>query len=63
MPLGRLAASFTSMLDLLQEVDATPTTQAVRDIGALRAALARAQGNWSALRSQLQAAGVNIASE
>jgi len=63
MPLGRLAASFTSMLDLLQEVDATPTTQAVRDIGAVRAALARAQGNWSALRSQLQAAGVNIASE
>ena len=58
VPLGRLPASFTSMLDLLQEVDATPTTQAVRDMGSLRAALARSRSSWAALKPQLSAAGI-----
>ena len=58
VPLGRLPASFTSMLDLLQEVDATPTTQAVRDLGSLRAALARSRSSWAALKPQLSAAGI-----
>jgi photosystem II stability/assembly factor-like uncharacterized protein len=52
MPVGRLAGSFESMLTLLQEADAAPTTQAVRDLAALRAALARSQAEWAAIRSQ-----------
>jgi hypothetical protein len=51
LPLGRLVGSFTSMLDLLQEPDAAPTTQAVRDLAALNAALARAQRMWTEIRS------------
>ena len=52
LPLGRLAGSFTSMLDLLQEPDAAPTTQAVRDLAALNAALARAQRMWTEIKTK-----------
>jgi len=51
-PLGRLAGAFTSMLELLQEPDAAPTTQAVRDLTALNAALARAQRTSSEIKTQ-----------
>jgi len=60
LSLGRLTGSFSSMLDLLQDADVAPTTQAVRDMAGLRAALSRVQTNWSALKSQLQAAGISF---
>jgi photosystem II stability/assembly factor-like uncharacterized protein len=60
MPLGRLSGSFSSMLDLLQDADVTPTTQAVRDMASLRAALSRAQANWNSLKPQLHAAGITF---
>ena len=60
LPLGRLAGSFSSMLDLLQDADVAPTMQAVRDMAALRVALARGQANWNVLKPQLQAAGVTF---
>jgi len=52
LPLGRLAGSFTSMLDLMQEPDAAPTTQAVRDLAALKVALARAQRTWTEIKTK-----------
>jgi photosystem II stability/assembly factor-like uncharacterized protein len=52
LPLGRLSGSFASMLDLLQEPDAAPTTQAVRDLTALNAALARAQRTWAEIKTK-----------
>jgi hypothetical protein len=52
LPLGRLAGSFTSMLDLMQEPDAAPTTQAIRDLAALNAALARAQRTWTEIKTK-----------
>jgi hypothetical protein len=58
IPLGRLAGSFTSMLDLLQDADVTPTPQAVRDLTSLRTALSRSRSGWEALRPQLRAAGI-----
>jgi photosystem II stability/assembly factor-like uncharacterized protein len=68
LPLGRLANSFSSLLDLLQDADVAPTTQAVRDMSALRAALARARLTWSTLRHQdvprletrLRASGITL---
>jgi photosystem II stability/assembly factor-like uncharacterized protein len=52
MPLGRLSGSFTSILDLLQDADVAPTTQAVRDMASLRAALVKARAAWSAINSR-----------
>ena len=51
LPLGRLVDAFTSMLGLLQEPDAAPTTQAVRDLTALNTALSRAQRTWTEIKS------------
>ncbi len=43
MPLGRLAGAFTQLLDLLQDADVTPSTQAVAAARDLQAALAKAE--------------------
>jgi hypothetical protein len=51
-PLGRLTGAYTSMLDLLQDADVAPTTQAVRDMTALRSAMARARSTWSIIKTQ-----------
>ena len=67
MPLSRLPGSFTSMLGLLQDADVAPTTQAVRDLSALNADLARITAAWAAIKStsvpalesKLKAAGVS----
>jgi hypothetical protein len=67
MPLSGLPGAFMSMLDLLQDADVAPTTQAVRDISALNADLARITSSWSeirssslpALESKLSAAGIS----
>jgi hypothetical protein len=55
MPVNRLAGSFESILNLLQEADAAPTTQAVRDLSALKAALSRSQAEWAAIKTQAAA--------
>jgi len=51
-PLGRLSGGFASMLDLLQDADVAPTTQAVRDSRDLEAALARNQQAWNSIKTK-----------
>jgi hypothetical protein len=68
MPLSGLSGAYTSMLELLQEADASPTSQAVRDLSALDADLARITAAWAAVRStsipaletKLKAAGISL---
>lgn len=43
MPLSRLAAAFTQLLDLLQDADVTPSSQAIAAAADLRKALAKAE--------------------
>ena len=70
-PLGRLTGAYTSMLDLLQDADVAPTTQAVRDMTALRSAMARARSTWSIIKTQdvpkvetrLRAVGISLRGE
>jgi hypothetical protein len=50
--LGRLGAAYASMLDLLQDADVAPTTQAVRDSRDLDAALVRNQQVWNTIKTQ-----------
>lgn len=52
MPLSRLSAAFTQLLDLLQDADVAPSTQAVAAARDLQAALAKAQAGWRELSSQ-----------
>jgi hypothetical protein len=63
MQLGRLAGAFSSILDLLQDADAAPTSQAVHDLAALKIALTRSQTSWRALESEIRAAGIMVGSE
>ena len=51
-PLSRLPGSFTSILGLLQEADAAPTTQAVAAGKDLQAAFVRAQKMWDEMKSK-----------
>ena len=68
MQLARLPGSFTSLLDLLQEADAAPTTQAVGAAKDLQTALTRSQKIWediktkdlAALNTKLRAAGLDV---
>ena len=53
MPLGRLAGAYTSVLGVLQEPDAAPTTQAVRDLGDLNTALTHAKTQWAVIQVQV----------
>jgi photosystem II stability/assembly factor-like uncharacterized protein len=52
LPFGRLGGAYTSMLELLQEPDAAPTSQAIRDMASLNSALAKAQATWSDIRTK-----------
>ena len=51
-PLGRLAGSFTSLLDLLQDADVTPSQQALQGSLDLQTALTRAQKMWVEIKSK-----------
>jgi photosystem II stability/assembly factor-like uncharacterized protein len=51
-PLARLGGAFTSLLDLLQDADVTPSTQAVSALNDLKFALARSLAIWSVIRRQ-----------
>ena len=51
-PLGRLAAAFASMLELLQEPDAAPTTQAIATSKELQIALTRSQKIWDEIKEK-----------
>jgi BNR/Asp-box repeat. len=71
MPLNQLSGAFLSMLGLLQEADAAPTTQAARDLAALNADLARINAVWIAIKStaipslepKLKAAGISLSGD
>ncbi|MBP7476090.1 MAG: hypothetical protein KA810_12615 [Pyrinomonadaceae bacterium] len=52
MPLSRLSGAFTQLLDLLQDADVAPSTQAVAAARDLQTALAKAQAGWKELSSQ-----------
>lgn len=52
LPLSRLGGAFASMLDLLQDADVEPTSQAVRDLAGLDAALAKVQLAWNGIRTK-----------
>ncbi|CAN5487865.1 hypothetical protein BH10ACI3_BH10ACI3_15000 [soil metagenome] len=47
LPLSRLAGAFTQMLDLLQDADVSPSTQATATAKDLQSALARAEKGWA----------------
>ena len=49
-PLGRLAGGFTSLLDLLQNADVAPSTQAVSASKDLQAALEKAEVSWKEIK-------------
>jgi photosystem II stability/assembly factor-like uncharacterized protein len=50
-PLGRLSGAFESILGLLQEGDFAPTTQAVRDLAALDAALSKSKASFAVVQA------------
>jgi len=51
LPLSRLSGSFLQVLDLLQDADVAPSTQAVAGLRDLEAALAKAEGQWKEISS------------
>ncbi len=51
MPLGRLAGAFGGMLDLLQDADVEPTTQAAAASAELQAALTHAEKQLAEIRT------------
>ncbi len=53
-PLNRLHGAFASLLDLLQDVDAAPTTQAMNAARDLDAALVRIGKEWAEIKALLQ---------
>ncbi len=50
-PLGRLAGAFTQLMDLLQDADVTPSSQAVAAAKDLQTAMAKAERSWAEIRS------------
>lgn len=52
-PLGRLAGAFDSVLGVLQEPDAAPTTQAVRDLASLQVAFAKSRSAMAGIRNDV----------
>jgi photosystem II stability/assembly factor-like uncharacterized protein len=46
MPLGRLGGALVQILDLLQEADVTPSSQAIAGLNDLEMALTRAEAQW-----------------
>lgn len=55
-PIGRLGGSFTSLLDLLQDADVSPSSQAVQASLDLQKALARSQKMWADIKAKELAA-------
>ncbi len=51
-PLGRLGGSFTTLLDLLQDADVTPSSQAVQAFLNLQKALPRSQKMWAEIKAK-----------
>ena len=51
MPLSRLSGAFTQLLDLLQDADVAPSTQAIAATRDLQTALANAQRAWQEIVS------------
>ncbi len=49
LPLSRLAGAFTSLLNLLQDADVAPSTQAVAAARDLQIALNKAQNSWNGI--------------
>jgi photosystem II stability/assembly factor-like uncharacterized protein len=49
-PLGRIAGSYTQLLDLLQDADVAPSTQAVAAARDLKVALAKNEAAWSQMK-------------
>ncbi|MBK8810112.1 MAG: glycoside hydrolase [Acidobacteria bacterium] len=54
LPLNRLHSAFASLLDLLQDVDAAPTSQAAAASRDLDMALLRVGKEWSAIKANLK---------
>lgn len=53
LPLSRLGGAFTQLLDLLQDADVAPSTQASAASNDLRAALANANALWKEIRDMM----------
>jgi photosystem II stability/assembly factor-like uncharacterized protein len=53
LPLGRLGGAFTQLLDLLQDADVAPSTQAVAASKDLQAALAKAEIAWKEITDMM----------
>ena len=51
-PLNRLNGAFRTLLDLLQDADATPTTQAIATAKDLQTALSNLQKRWSEIKEK-----------
>jgi hypothetical protein len=51
-PLGRIAGAYAQLLDLLQDADVAPSTQAVAAARDLRIALAKSEAAWAQLKSK-----------
>ncbi len=54
LPLNRLNAAFTTLLDLLQDADAKPTSQAVKTAEDLQIALTKNRKLWSEIKNSVQ---------
>ena len=53
MPLGRLGGALTQLLDLLQDADVTPSSQAVAAARDLQMALAKAEAEWMEVKGMM----------
>ena len=52
-PLGRLGGAFTQLLDLLQDADVAPSTQAVAASNDLQRALTKAEASWKEITDMM----------
>ncbi len=52
-PLGRLGGSLATLLDLLQDADVAPSTQAIAASNDLQAALAKAEASWKEIKAMM----------
>ena len=59
LPLNRLNGAFQSLLYILQDADATPTTQAIATAKDLQTALSNLQKRWSGIKEK----DVNVLNE
>jgi uncharacterized protein YbaP (TraB family) len=52
LPLNRLNAAFSGLLNVLQEADTKPTTQAIKTAQDLQIALEKVAKNWQEIKNQ-----------